>query len=319
MTAIAMSENGRPHPQRTRGPARRARVRGPLAVVLVLAGARVALAGDGNAQPAAPGPNPPPYLADRGTGVPTSMFGTYIRRGELIVYPFFEYYRDDDFEYKPSELGYPGEEDLRGRYRASEGLLFLGYGLTDDLAVELEAAVIEASLEKSPEDLSPMPGRIEESGLGDVEAQLRWRWRRESETRPELFTYFETVFPHSGEKALIGTPGWEMKLGTGLVKGFRWGTLSARVAVDYEEASSSHFDLGEYAVEYLKRLSPRFRVYLGLEGTQDELSLITELQWHVSRNVFVRLNNGLGLTSRATDWSPEVGILFTLPTRRTPR
>jgi hypothetical protein len=35
--------------------------------------------------------------------------------------------------------------------------------------------------------------------------------------------------------------------------------------------------------------------------------------------VFVRLNNGAGLTSKATDWSPEVGILVTLPTRRTPR
>jgi hypothetical protein len=292
-------------------------------VALTVVATTAALAGDGQQTPpatAAPtGPTQPPYLADRGTGVPTSMFGTYIRRGELIVYPFFEYYRDSDFEYKPSEFGYPGEEDLRGRYRASEGLLFLGYGLTDDLAIEIEAAVIDATLEKSPEDLSGMPAKIEESGLGDVEAQLRWRWARENERRPEFFSYFETVFPHSKEKLLIGTPGWEMKLGTGLAKGFRWGTLTARVAVDYEEASSSHFDLGEYAVEYLKRLSPRWRLYVGLEGTQDELSLITEIQWHLGRNVFVRLNNGLGLTSKATDWSPEVGILFTLPTGRTPR
>lgn len=57
---------------------------------------------------------------------------------------------------------------------------------------------------------------------------------------------------------------------------------------------------------------------MGFEGTQDELSLITELQWHLSPNVFLRFNNGLGLTSKATDWTPEVGILFTLPTRRSP-
>ena len=164
-----------------------------------------------------------------------------------------------------------------------------------------------------------MPAKIDESGLGDVEGQLRWRWHKESQTRPELFSYFEAVLPHSQEKLLIGTPGWEMSLGTGVVKGFRWGTLTGRVAVEYSEASSSHFDLGEYAVEYLKRLSPRWRIYVGLEGAQDELSLITEVQWHLSRNVFVRLNNGLGLTSKATDWTPEVGILFTLPTRRTPR
>ena len=37
----------------------------------------------------------PTFLKDRGTGVATSMFGTYIRRGELIVYPYWEYYVDN--------------------------------------------------------------------------------------------------------------------------------------------------------------------------------------------------------------------------------
>jgi len=265
--------------------------------------------------PAPPAAPLPTHLKDRGTGVPTSMFGTYIRRGELIIYPFFEYYKDDDLEYKPSELGYPGEEDYRGRYRASEGLLFLSYGISENVAIEMEAAVIDASLEKSPTDPSAVPGKIEESGLGDVEGQLRWRWKKETERRPEFFSYLEAVVPHSSEKVLIGNPGWEFKLGSGLVRGFSWGTLTARVAVEYSEASTSHFDLGEYAVEYLKRLSPQWRIYVGLEGTQDELSLITEVQWHLARNVFVKLNNGLGLTSKALDWTPELGILFTLPTR----
>jgi hypothetical protein len=76
---------------------------------------------------------------DRGEGIPTDMFGTYIRGGELLVYPFFEYYRNKDFEYKPEELGYAGSEDFRGRYRASEGLIYLGYGLSERMAVELEA------------------------------------------------------------------------------------------------------------------------------------------------------------------------------------
>ncbi len=290
-------------------------------LILVLATGATAAQASGTAASATtrPGPGEPWYLADRGAGVPTSMFGTYVRRGELILYPFFEYYRDSDFEYKPSEFGAAGEVDFRGRFRASEGLFFLGYGLSDDLAIEMEAAVIKASLEKSAQDPSALPARIEESGLGDVEGQLRWRWGRENQRRPELFSYFEWVFPHSKEKLLIGTPGWELKLGTGMVKGFRWGTLTARVAIDYSQDSSSHFDLGEYAVEYLKRLSPRFRIYAGFEGTQDELSLITELQWHVKRNVFVRFNNGLGLTSKASGWTPELGVVFTLPTRRSTR
>lgn len=291
-----------------------------LAVALGAGTAPAAVANDQARQASAPPPTPtdstlPTYLEDRGTGVATSMFGTYIRKGELIVYPFFEYYRDKDFEYKPSELGFAGEQDFRGRYRASEGLLFLGYGLTDDFALEMEAAVISASLRKSAQDDSAVPAELEESGLGDVEGQLRWRWRREDEGRPEFFSYAEVVIPHAKNKPLIGTPDVELKLGTGMIRGFTWGTLTVRAAVEYAAASTSQFDIGEYAVEYLKRVSPRWRFYAGIEGTQDEVSLIAEAQWHLARNVFIRLNNGLGLTSKATGWTPEVGILFTLPAR----
>lgn len=257
----------------------------------------------------------PAYLRDRGAGLPTSMFGTYIRKGELIVYPFYEYYRDHDLEYAPAEHGFVLDQDFRGEYHANEALIFLSYGLSDRFAVEVEAAVISASLDKSPDDPSRMPSRIEESGLGDIEGQLRWRWQKENERRPELFGFWELVVPHAKDKGLIGTPGVEMKLGTGVIRGFRFGTLSASFSIAYEGASDSHFDIGEYQLEYLKRAGRHLRFYVGLEGTQDELSLITEVQVHLGANVFVKLNNGLGLTSRATDWSPEVGILFTLPTR----
>ncbi len=87
----------------------------------------------------------PVYLRDRGTGIATSMFGTYVRPGELLVYPFVEYYRDHDAEYSPQELGYELDQDFRGEYRAIEGLIFLGYGFTDRFAMELEAAVIDAT------------------------------------------------------------------------------------------------------------------------------------------------------------------------------
>lgn len=257
----------------------------------------------------------PVYLTDRGTGLPTSMFGTYIRRGDLIIYPFYEYYGDRNFEYKPSEFGVPGDVDLRGRYRANEGIFLLAYGLRDNLAFEIEAAVIGATFDKSPADASVLPARLTESGLGDVEAQLRWRWRRETDSRPELFSYTEVVFPHAKAKDLIGTPGWEVKFGTGLIRGFRWGTLTVRGAVEFSQASSSHVDVGEYAVEYLKRISPRFRMFLGLEGTQDELSAIAEAQWHPRPGLVVKFNLGRGVTSKATDWAPEVGILFTWPGR----
>ena len=257
----------------------------------------------------------PVYLKDRGTGIATSQFATYVRPRELVVYPFFEYYRDKDMEYKPSEFGFGVDQDYRGKYRASEGLIFLGYGLTDWLAVEVEAAVITATLETSPEDHSGIPARIHESGLGDVEGQIRARWARETERRPEVFSYFEVTPPLQKNKDLIGTREWELKLGTGLTKGFSWGTITVRGAVEYLQ-DEGKVDLGEYAVEYLKRLSPLWGVYLGVEGEQDEISLIPQLQWYLNDSVFIKVNSGIGLTSKATDWAPEVGVVFRLGSAR---
>jgi hypothetical protein len=254
-------------------------------------------------------------LRDRGEGLPTSQFGTYIRRGEWLVYPFYEYYRDKNYEYAPSELGAVGDEDYRGRYRAHEGLIFVAYGLTDNLAFEIEAAVIDATLEKAADDPSGLPSSLQNSGVGDIEGQLRWRWNRESDHRPEVFSYAEVVLPHAEDTPLIGTPGWEFKVGTGIVRGYGWGTLSLRAAIDFEEASTSHVDLGEYAVEYLRRLSPAWRVYAGIEGSSDEVSFIGEVQWHVTPQVFVKMTNGVGLTSKATDWAPEVGVVFSFGRR----
>lgn len=253
----------------------------------------------------------PAYLKDRGTGQPTSMFGTYIKKGELLVYPFFEYYLDDDMEYSPQELGYGLDEDYRGKYRASEYLLFVAYGFTDWLAVELEAALyIDARLETSPDDPTGVPSVIEESGTGDVEGQIRARLAHETERRPEIFSYFEAVSPQQEDKVLIGTPDWEFKLGVGVVRGYSFGTMTLRLAGEYE-LEESVFELGEYAIEYLNRLSPSWRVYLGIEGSQDEVELIPEAQWHIRTDaIVVKLNSAVGVTSKATDWAPEVGVVF---------
>lgn len=249
----------------------------------------------------------PVFLRDRGRGIPTSMFGTYIEKGQWIVYPYFEYYRDKDKEYKPAEMGFGVDEDFTGRYRASEGLLWIGYGVSDRVAVEFEAAVIRATLEKSPDDPSALPARIEESGLGDVEGQIRYRFFEETPSRPELFGYTEVVFPLQKDKLLIGTQDWELKSGVGAVQGFSWGTLTVRAALEYSESTVG---AGEYAIEYLRRLSPRTRFFAGIEGTEDEVELIGELQLQIARGVTLKLNNAVGITPKATDWAPEVGVLF---------
>ena len=246
---------------------------------------------------------------DRGPGIPTSMFGTYIEPGQLLFYPFLEYYRDANAEYSPEELGYGLDQDFRGEYVATEGLLFLAYGFSDRLAVEFEAAVITARQDKAPEDPTVMPARIEESGLGDVEGQIRYRWSEETPSRPELFSYFETVFPLQKDRKLIGTPGWEFKLGTGVVRGYAFGTLTFRLAVEYDGAESK-VEAGEYAIEYLRRLSPRARLFLGVEGSEDEVEAIPELQIFLTDDVFLKLNSAFGITSKASDWAPEVGVMF---------
>ncbi len=250
-----------------------------------------------------------PSLRDRGQGVSSSMFGIYIQKGQLIVYPYFEYYVDSNAEYAPNELGRTEDIDYRGEYEAFEALLFVGYGLSDRLVLELEGAIIQAELETSSDDLSGLPPEIEESGLGDVESQLRWRWAKETPTRPEVFSYFETVFPTQEKGSLIGTTDWEFQLGAGAIRGFSWGTITARLAVEYEVAEKS-VGLGEAALEYLKRLSPAWRIFGSVEGTGDEIELITEAQWHFARLACLKLNNAFGVTSKAPDWAPEVGVLF---------
>ena len=218
--------------------------------------------------------NLPYYLADRGTGIATSMFGTYITAGQIILYPFYEFYYDKDAEYGPQEFGFDLDADFRGLYRAHEGLIYFGYGISDNFAFEFEAAYIAAEQHKSKNDPTAMPDKIKESGIGDVESQLRWRWNKESEDSPEIFSYFETVFPLQRNRQLIGTQEWEFKLGSGMIKGFRWGTLTTRLAVEFV-TEENKVEFGEYAIEYLNCVSALFRYYVGVEGSQDEIEFIT--------------------------------------------
>jgi hypothetical protein len=260
----------------------------------------------------------PYYLKDRGTGVASSMFGTFIRNGDVIVYPYWEYYLDNNRGYNPAELGYMTEMDLEGRYRESEYLFFVAYGLTDFLAVQTELAAAKASLSKSSEDPSTMPASIEEWGLTSYETQLRFRWLRETERRPELWGYLDIVYPINRDAQIIGSDGWDIEWGTGLTKGFNWGTILIRASLIYESADN-HFGLGEFGIEYLKRISRSWRLFGALQGAADELTLITEAQWHISERTFIRFNQEVGLTPASTDWEPQLGILFTIPTARSVR
>jgi hypothetical protein len=64
-----------------------------------------------------------------------------------------------------------------------------------------------------------------------------------------------------------------------------------------------------------KRVSPALVALGGVEGEQDEIELIGETQWHFSPNATLRLNLAYGLSDKATDWGPDVGVVFHFPRR----
>ena len=253
---------------------------------------------------------------DRDNGIPASIFGTYLNRGELLIYPFYAYSQDHDREYQPIKLGYGLIEDHRGRYWDNSQQIFIGYGVTDRIAVEVEAGYIRALLHKDPTDTSATPSRIEESGFADIEGQLRLRLATETDGRPELFGYLELTAPSRRRDVLIGDRLWSLRPGLGLIRGFAWGTMTVRVNAEYNR-EAAHWDLGEFSIEYLKRLSPSWRVNLAFEGGEtgafDEWELISGLQWRLSDLVFLKLDNAVGLAPKATDWAPQIGVMFSLP------
>ncbi len=256
------------------------------------------------------------YLRDRGGGVQASIFGTYIHKGELLVYPFVEYTRDRNREYQPAEFGLGPDVNFRGKFHGSAGELFVGYGVTDWLALEVEGAYRSATLDKSPQDSFATPGRIKETGLADIEGQLRARVMKESDRRPELFTFAEITARSQRRKLLIADPVWDLRPGIGLVRGFSWGTVSARVTGEWNRMDK-HPDFGEVAVDYLKRLSPRWRLYLAIEGGEggamDEWDFVSGLQLRLTDFALVKLDNAVGISSKATDWAPQIGVMFSFP------
>ena len=251
----------------------------------------------------------PYYLKDRGPGMSTSLFGTYVRKGEWLVYPFYEYTVNNHEEYKPSELGYNDSNDYLGRMTQHELLVYGAYGLTDRLMVEIEPVYwTTATLTKAGNDPSSQPDKIKESGFGDLDMQVRWRWSDENERRPELFSFVEITPPLQKNKKIIGTQDAEYSFGFGAIKGFRWGTMTVRGSYLYSTAEGGEFS--EYAVEYLKRISPRWRLVGAIEGEQEDVAAIVEGQFTINDRCFIKLNNGFGLTQKVEDFAPEVGIVF---------
>ncbi len=252
-------------------------------------------------------------LRDRGPGLPTSAFGTYVRGDQLLVYPFFAYTLDRNREYQPDQFGVGGDVDFRGKYWSTETGVMLCYGVRNWLALEFTTAYMKASLEKSPDDTYPVPQTTVESGLGDVEGQVRVRCFRETARYPEMYAYMEVTAPTQQDKVLIGDTEWDFKPGIGFSRSFSWGTMSARTTGEWNH-SEAKVDFGETSIEYLKRLSTSWQMFVGFEGGEggpfDEWHIVSDVAWWFSDNVSLKLDNTFGISSKANDWEPQIGILF---------
>lgn len=253
---------------------------------------------------------------DRDPGTATTLSGVYVARGELRAFLSYERVTNHGFEYSPNELGVPSGADYQGDLRASQGVIFLGYGLTDAISFGLEASIARVTLRKADDDTSALPDETRQSGLGGVHVEGTWRFLDESAGRPELFTFVEVQLPHDRSKRLTGTENYVILPGIGLSRGFGWGRLIARVSIEYDTGSESALDFGEWSVEAYRVLSSAWRLSAGLEGqiggsnNLDEVWLISDLDWKLGDRLALRFHNGLGLTAKTAGWSPEVGLLI---------
>ena len=249
-------------------------------------------------------------------GVRLSEFQTYIERGQFFVLPSVAYTRDHNLEYNPLDWGYGTQVDLRGTFHSSQAELLLAYGVTDWLAVELEGSYVSAHFQRSPSDTGATPARIHDTGLADFAGQVRVRFSQERGRRPEIWGAVEVIPASQRTKVLIGDKLTDVKGEIGLTRGYRFGTMTLRTTVEYNHGDH-HWDLGETSLEYLRRLSPAWRLMLAIEGGEggapDEFVFVTAAQWRVARGMFVKLANSVGLMSKSTDWEPQLGLLLVIP------
>jgi hypothetical protein len=254
--------------------------------------------------------------SDRGNGIRTSMIETYVEPHQFLIYPFGAYTWDHNWEYSPAMFGQAYAGDLRGTYKSTEAALFLAYGISEWLAVEIEGSLIRADFEKAPADTFGTPATIQESGLSDIAGSLRLRLARERGSRPEFFASVEVLPPQHGNQAMIGDAQWNLTSEIGMVRQYHWGTMTFRTTIEYNRGDK-HWDLGETSLEYLRRLSPNWRVLVGIEGGEggapDDYGLAAAAHWQIARGLDLKFFNFLGVLSKATDWEAQLGLMWTLP------
>jgi hypothetical protein len=89
-----------------------------------------------------------------------------------------------------------------------------------------------------------------------------------------------------------------------------------RTTIEYNRGDT-HWDLGETSLEYLRQVSPAWRLFFAVEGGEggapDDWVLVSAAGWRIGDGVYLKFANAIGLFSKSTDWEPQVGVLVALP------
>jgi hypothetical protein len=232
--------------------------------------------------------------------------------GQLTAYPSFRRFENRGFDYSPDEFGFPLEEDFKGDYRASQGALFISYGLSADLSVGVRATVANARFRKASSDHSGLAGETTESGLEELSAEVAWRFSGNDGGPTELFLLTQILAPHDGDKLFLGQDGVMILPRLALIRTLSWGLLDGRLGLEYDSGSETPFDVGRWSLHALGGLTGSLDLGGGFEGqigganNFDEVWLTTYLQWSARPNLMLRVSSDFGVTALTRGWSPQI-------------
>jgi hypothetical protein len=203
----------------------------------------------------------------------------------------------------------------------SEGALWLGTGIVTgvDLGVFIPFR-----------QLSPDEGNSE-SGIGDVEAELKWNFLPESETAPALALKIGVGFPSADERKGLGSGGYD--LFATLLAGKGFGPVETYLNLGYTRIDKLEVEPEEGAggeeAETLNRsvysasLAARWNVVeqLGLvaevqftsaeaKGDDAAVSATVGAIWQITPAVGIDVGGRFGLTDAAADWTILAGLNF---------
>lgn len=161
-------------------------------------------------------------------------------------------------------------------------LLFLAYGLSDGLSEEIHTSLWQhQSLTRARRIVEP-----------EHLFTLRWHSSRfeERRRRTDLSSFLTTVLSSELLRESAPCHRCEFTLAMGLVWGYRWSTVSGRVAA---QGDIDHLALTpNYGFRFMHRASPKWRYVLEVARDSKTLDLVGKAQWRIRPDAYLSVTSG---------------------------